>query len=125
MLLPFLKPILFKHQYGFRPKHSTIHPIIQFQNYCAESNNKPRLEISLANFCDLSKAFDVINHEILLNKLNTYGIRGNANNWFKSYLANRSQFVDIDGHSSSLLNIECGVPSMLYSWSFVLSHLCE
>ena len=44
-----------------------------------------------------------------LNKLNTYGIRGNANNWFKSYLANISQFVDIDSHSSSLLNMQCGV----------------
>ena len=47
---------------------------------------------------------------MFLNKLNIYGIRGNANNWFKSYLANRSQFVDIDGHSSSLLNIQCDVP---------------
>jgi len=83
-LSSFLEPILFKHQYGFRPNHSTIHPIIQLLNYCAESNNKPRLEITLAIFCDLSKVFDVISHEILVSKLNTYGIRGNANNWFKS-----------------------------------------
>ena len=76
-LLSFLEPILFKHQYGFSPKHSTIHPIIQLQNYCAESNNTPRLEITLAIFCDLSKDFDVISHDIFLNKLNTYG---NANN---------------------------------------------
>ena len=48
--------------------------------------------------------------QILLNKLNTYLIRGNAINWFKDYLANRSQFVEIDGYSSSLLNIQCGVP---------------
>ena len=109
-LLSFLEPILFKHQYGFRPKHSTIHPIIHLLNYCAESSNKPTSEITLAIFCDLSKAFDVISHEILLNKLNNYGIRGNVNNWFRSYLTNRSQFVDIDGHSSSLLNIQCGVP---------------
>ena len=107
-LLSFLEPISFKHQYGFRPKHSTIHPIIQLLNYCAESNNKPRLEITLAIFCDLSKVFDVIS--ILLNKLNTYGIRGNANNWFRSYLANISQFVDINDHSSCLLNIQYGVP---------------
>jgi hypothetical protein len=79
-------------------------------NYCAESSNKPTPEIILAIFRNLSKAIDVISHEILLNKLNTYGIRGNVNNWFRSYLANRSQFVDIDGHSSILLNIQCGVP---------------
>ena len=109
-LLSFLEPILFKHKYCFRPRQSTIHPIIQLLNYCAESQNKPRFEITLAIFCDLSKAFDVISYEIPLNKLHTDGIRGNANNWFKSYLANRSQFVDIDGHSSSLLNIQCGVP---------------
>jgi len=79
-LLSFLETILFKQQYSFRPKHSTIHPIIQLLNYCAESNNKARPEITLAIFCDLSKAFDVISNEIPLNKLNTYGIRGNANN---------------------------------------------
>ena len=91
-------------------KHSTIHPIIQLLNYCAEYNNKPRTEITLGIFYDLSKAFDVISHDMLLNKLNTYGIRRNANNLFVSYIANRSQFVDIDGHSSSLLNIQSGVP---------------
>ena len=67
-LLSFLETILFKHQYSFRPKHSTIYPIILLLNYGAESNNKPRPEITLA-ICDMSKAFDVIGHEILLNKL--------------------------------------------------------
>ena len=71
-------------------------PSIQLLNYCAKSNNKPTSEIILAILCDLFKAIDVISHELFLNKLNTYGIRGNANNWFKSYLADRSQFVDVD-----------------------------
>ncbi len=100
-----MEPILFKHQYGFRPKHSTIHPIIHLLNYCAESSNKPTPEITVAISCALSEGFDVISHEILLNKLNTYGIRGNVNSWLRSYLANRSQCVDIDGHSTCLLNI--------------------
>jgi len=48
--LSFLEPVLFKYQYGFRPNHSTIHPIIQLLNYCAESNNKSRSEITVAIF---------------------------------------------------------------------------
>ena len=54
--------ILYKHQYGFRSKHSTIHPILHLLNHCAEANNKPKSEYTLAVFCDLSKAFDVIDH---------------------------------------------------------------
>ena len=61
--------ILYKHQYGFRAKHSTIHPIIHFINHCAEADNKQNPEYTLAVFCDLSKAFDVINNKILLHKL--------------------------------------------------------
>ena len=102
--------ILFKHQYGFRTKHSTLHPIIHLLNHCAESSNKSDPEFTLAVFCDLSKAFDVISHDILLNKLNTYGIRGIANQWFKSYLTQRTQFVEIDKNKSNPLPIQCGVP---------------
>ena len=80
--------ILYEHQYGFRAKHSTIHPIIHFINHCAEADNKQNPEYTLAVFCDLSKAFDVINHKILLHKLKMYGIRGLANDWFSSYLSN-------------------------------------
>ena len=58
--------ILYKHQYGFRPKHSTIHPIIHLLNHIAE-NNKKKKELTLTLFCDLSKAFDVINNKIVLH----------------------------------------------------------
>jgi hypothetical protein len=53
--------------------------------------------MTLAICCDLSTAFDVIRHDILLSKLNSYGIRGIANEWFNSYLSNRHQYVEIDG----------------------------
>ena len=67
-------------------------------------------ELFLEANSDLSKAFDVINHDILLKKLNTYGICGNVNNWLRSYLSDRKQFVDIDGNSSNNGNMQCGVP---------------
>ncbi len=104
------KNLFYKHQYGFRSKHSTIHPILHLINRCAESNNKNPKEHTLSIFCDLSKAFDVISHDILIKKLNYYGIRGIANKWFMGYLSNRSQYVDIDGITSELESIICGVP---------------
>ena len=61
-------------------------------------------------FIDLQKAFDTVNHDILLQKLNHYGIRGVANAWFKSYLSNRTQFVSINGFVSNTNNIHVGVP---------------
>ena len=79
-------------------------------NHCAEHTNTNIPEYTLAVLCDLSKDFDVINHDILLKKLNVYGIRGIVNKWFASYLCDRSQFVDIDGNTSSSQSISCGVP---------------
>jgi hypothetical protein len=102
--------ILYKHQYGFRPKHSTIHPVIHLLNHCAAANNAIPSKYTLATYCDLSKAFDTISHQILLHKLNIYGIRGVANKWIESYLHNRSQYVEINSHESPKLLIKCGVP---------------
>ena len=56
------------------------------------------------------KAFDTVNHDILIEKLEHYGIRGNVSNWFRSYLRDRSQYVTVNDHSSDLLPISCGVP---------------
>ena len=56
------------------------------------------------------KAFDTVNHDILLSKLYTYGIRGTPFKWFQSYLCNRTQFVKIDEIESSVETITCGVP---------------
>ncbi len=111
-LMKFLQTnnILYKHQYGFRPKHSTIHPIMHLLNHCAYASSKPDTESTLAVLCDLSKAFDVISHDILLRKLNTYGVRGIANDWFRSYLSDRHQYVEMEGNRSGILPIKIGVP---------------
>ena len=61
-------------------------------------------------FVDLKKAFDTVDHNILLKKLDYYGVRGIANEWFASYLKNRKQFVSIDDHISSTQVIQTGVP---------------
>ena len=67
-------------------------------------------EHTVSIFLDLSKAFDCVNHNILLDKLKFYGIRGVALEFFKSYLNNRKQFTIVNGTLSEVLNIICGVP---------------
>ena len=65
---------------------------------------------NFALFLDLKKPFDTVDNEILIRKLANYGLAGNENNWFKSYLTNRSQYYSIDGQVSDIMEIECGIP---------------
>ena len=58
----------------------------------------------------MQKAFDTVDHQILLAKLNHYGICGVSNDWFKSYLSNHNQYVSINGYDSGLVAVNCGVP---------------
>ena len=67
-------------------------------------------KITIGVFIDLKKAFDTIDHNILLQKLEHYGIRGMVNDWLKSYLSNRKQYVKINGVESDCCNVVCGVP---------------
>ena len=100
--------ILFCMQFGFRTGHSTDHALISLTETIKSSLDKGRVGCGI--FIDLQKAFDTVNHDILLKKLEHYGIRGIALNWFKSYLKNRKQYVSLNGHSSSFREISCGVP---------------
>ena len=101
--------ILYKHQHGFWEKHSTIHPIIHLLNHCALANNSTPKQVTLSIFCDLSKAFDVIKTDTLLNTLNYYDIREIANQWFASFLVNRKQYVQIGKTKSNVEFINCRV----------------
>ena len=83
--------LLFQNQFGFRHKHSTENAILKFceQIYQSFTNN----EYLIGVFIDLSKAFDTVDHGILIEKLKHYGIKNSTLSWFGSYLRNRIQYV--------------------------------
>lgn len=102
-LLTFLNmhSILASNQFGFREKHSTFMALLNLvDRISGKIDNK---EYSIGIFMDLSKAFDTVDHDILLGKLELYGVRGVAFKWFKSYLEHRAQFVQIKNIKSSTL----------------------
>ena len=82
--------LLYKYQFGFREKHSTNMALIVMIDKILEAINDGNLVIGL--FIDFSKAFDTLDHNILLQKMYKYGIRGNCLKWFKSYLSERKKF---------------------------------
>ena len=95
-------------QFGFRLDFSTNNALISIVE-----NTQTQLDdgkYSAGVFVDLKKASDTVDHNILLKKLDYYGVRGIANEWFASYLKNRKQFVSIGGHISSTQVIQTGVP---------------
>jgi hypothetical protein len=112
--------LLNEKQFGFRPNHSTYMAIIELVDKVANAvdNN----ETTIGIFLDLSKAFDTINHDILLYKLEHYGFRGVVLQWFESYLNNRKQFVRYQMRDSDKKIIKCGVPqgSILGPLLFIL-----
>ena len=100
--------LLEERQGGFRPNHSTTSTTAYFLNYLYTAmNNK---EFSVAVFIDAMKAFDTVNHEILLKKLQKFGITGKNFVWIENYLTNRKQCTFANGIISNEKLIECGVP---------------
>ena len=100
--------ILFKSQHGFRSNHSTETAAIEFIDHIKSEISLKHTPISI--FLDLSRAFDTVDHNILLKKLAHYGFTGSELKWFESYLSNRSQYVIWDGAKSDTMSCKKGVP---------------
>ena len=100
--------ILYEYQFGFRKGHSTAQAISEITDNLKKTIDNNMYTCGV--FLDLSKAFDTVNHSILLKKLEAYGIRGIALKWFSNYLKNRKQYVSLGDFESELQPIICGVP---------------
>ena len=100
--------LIYARQFGFRKGHSTIHALINITERIRKCLDKG--EFACGVFVDLQKAFDTVDHKILLSKLDHYGIRGCCNDWFRSYLSDRLQFVSIGNSNSDTKPVKHGVP---------------
>ena len=111
-LIEFLeeKQILHYRQFGFRKDFSTNHAILTLLESIQKALDDGQFACGI--FIDLEKAFDTVSHDILLEKLNHYGIRGIANDYldrFRSCLSDRTQFVSINGFNSNYKTVKYGV----------------
>ena len=97
--------LIYSLQFGFRQKYSTVHALISLTENTRKNLDKGNIGCV---FVDLQKAFDTVEHDILLSKLKHYGICGHE--WFKSYISNRKQYVSINGYDSNLADTKFGVP---------------
>lgn len=102
------KKLFYAAQYGFRSEHSTDLAALELVDRITIEMDKLNTPISI--FLDLSKAFDTLDHDILLEKLSYYGINGVAHNLMRSYISGRTQYVEMDHVKSDTLQITTGVP---------------
>ncbi|XP_065645688.1 uncharacterized protein LOC136076146 [Hydra vulgaris] len=100
--------ILYNKQFGFKKNHSTDHAVIDLINYISDGFNNDCYTLGV--FIDLSKAFDTVDHDILIEKLELYGVLNNNLLWFKNYLSNRKQYIVYKENETGNKVITCGVP---------------
>ena len=102
------KDIIYPLQFGFRQNYSTSYALIHLTETIKEALGQGKYGCGI--FVDLQKAFDTVNHNILLGKLKHYGIKGVAYSLFESHLKDRKQYVSINGYNSKYLSISLGIP---------------
>ena len=95
-------------QFGFRQNFSSAHVLINLIQNIRKALDEGYIGCGIS--VDLQKVFDTVDHEILLASLNHYSVCGVSNNWFRSYLSNRQQYVSMNGYDSGLTKRNCGVP---------------
>ena len=100
--------LLTSSQYGFRKNHSTTYLTLDLFDIIFDNKSKKNTPAIL--FLDIKKAFDTVDHSILINKLKFYGVDGTVILWFESYLTGRQQCTKFAGRMSTYLALECGVP---------------
>ena len=103
-----LHECIYELQFGFRSKHSTNHALTSLTETIRDALDNSNFACGI--FVDFQKAFDTVDHNILVSKLEHYGVRGRANDWFKSYLSNRYQYVSVNGFHSKKESMKYGVP---------------
>ena len=103
-----INDVLIGNQFGFRRSHSSYMFFLVMINELSQALGTGEHVVGI--FLDFYKAFDNINHSILLKKLHHYNIKWNALEWFESNLSGRQQYVSYNGFSSSTKYIKCGVP---------------
>ena len=112
----------FGNQSGFRSIHSTVTAPLEATDTWAYNIDGGKINAIV--FLDLKKTFDTVDHEILLSKLNFYGINGIAHHWFQSYLEDRTQMRSINGLFSSSCFLSCGVPQGTILGPLLFSIIC-
>ena len=115
--------LVYNLQFGFRKKHSTTHAQIHLTKKIWEQLDGGKYGCGI--FVDFQKAFDTVDHTILTQKLNYYGVRGKANPWFSSYLKNRKQFVTINGFNQSLKKLTVVSPKGQYQHQASSYEACD
>ena len=104
--------ILYKHQFGFRKNYSTSLALLDIIDECYKNLDQHKKVVGI--YFDLQKAFDTVDHGILLHKLYSYGIRGVMYKWLKNYLTGRKQFTAVNNVSSDIGSVLCGVHRIVF-----------